>query len=68
MPREVKIIREWDAETFHKQVTELEAQGYIARPGSYHVIPEMNPETGEVSHLRLVEMVLPTAEGRPSSD
>ncbi len=54
----VEIIREWDADTFHRRVIELEAEGYVARLESYQIIPEMNPETGEITHLRLIEMVL----------
>lgn len=50
------IVREWDADVFHRRVLELEAEGYEARLDSYQVLPEMNPETGEVIHLRSVEM------------
>lgn len=53
---ETIIVREWDAEAFQRRVVELEASGYAARLDSYRVIPEMNPETGEVTHLRIVEM------------
>jgi hypothetical protein len=53
---ETIVVREWDPEEFHRRVTELEAEGYVARLDSYRVIPEMNPETGEVIHLRTVEM------------
>ena len=58
----VEIIREWDADAFHRRVIELETEGYVARSESYQVIPEMNPETGVISHLRLIEMVLPEPE------
>lgn len=53
---ETIMVREWDAEVFHRRVVELEASGYAARLDSYQVLPEMNPETGEVIHLRIVEM------------
>jgi hypothetical protein len=49
-------VREWDAEVFHRRVIDLEAAGYAARLDSYRVLPEMDPETGEVIHLRTVEM------------
>lgn len=53
---ETIMVCEWDAEMFHRRVVELEASGYAARLDSYQVLPEMNPETGEVIHLRIVEM------------
>jgi hypothetical protein len=62
----VEIIREWDADLFHQRVMTLEAEGYVARPETYQVIPEMNPETGVISHLRLIEMVRPTPGSKPS--
>lgn len=62
----VEMIREWDVDLFHQRVIELEAKGYVARPESYQVIAEMNPETGVISHLRLIEMVLPVPENKPS--
>jgi hypothetical protein len=53
---ETIVVREWDPDQFHRRVTELEAEGYVACLDSYRIIPEMNPETGEVIHLRTVEM------------
>lgn len=50
------VVREWDPDLFHRRVLELEAEGYVACLDSYQVLPEMNPETGEVIHLRSVEM------------
>ena len=50
------LVSEWDSETFHRRVLELEAMGYLARPESYKIIPEMNPETGEITHLHTIEM------------
>ncbi|HEV8524531.1 MAG TPA: hypothetical protein VGQ71_08525 [Terriglobales bacterium] len=53
---EVIEIREWDADSFHRRVLEMESQGYVARRESYRVIPEMNPETGRIIHLFVMEM------------
>jgi len=53
------LVREWEASVFHKRVLELEAQGYVSRLETYRITPEMNPETGEVTHLHVIEMVLP---------
>ncbi len=50
------LVREWDADLFHRRVLELEAEGYIARLETYRVIPEMNPETGEITHLHTIEV------------
>lgn len=64
-PSDVKIVREWDADAFHGRVSELEALGYIARLETYQVVPEMNPETGEISHVYLIEMMLPDSGANP---
>jgi hypothetical protein len=53
------IVREWSAEVFHQRVIELEAEGYVARRETYHITPEMSPETGKIIHLHSVEMVKP---------
>jgi hypothetical protein len=53
---EVIEIREWDADDFHRRVREMESQGYVAGRQSYRVIPEMNPETGRIIHLFVMEM------------
>jgi len=50
------LVQEWDAEAFHRRVLELEAQGYVARRETYRIIPEMNPETGQVIHLHCIEL------------
>jgi hypothetical protein len=50
------VVSEWGAEVFHRRVSDLELQGYIARRETYRVIPEMNPETGRIIHLHMVEM------------
>jgi len=55
----VAIVREWDADTFHRRVLELEAQGYVSRLETYDVTPEMNPSTGEITHLHTIELRKP---------
>jgi hypothetical protein len=65
------IVSEWDADTFHRRVSDLELQGYVARRETYHVTPEMNPETGRITHLLAVELYRPSsdeAEGSSSSE
>jgi hypothetical protein len=59
---DVTLVSEWDTETFHRRVLELEAAGYLARQESYHVTAEMNPETGVIIHLHTIEMFKPGAE------
>jgi hypothetical protein len=53
------VVNEWDADTFHRLVSGLELQGYVVRRESYRVTPEMNPETGQIVHLRTVELYRP---------
>jgi hypothetical protein len=53
---QVTMVREWDAEQFHAKVLELENKGWIARRDSYKITPEMNPETGIVSHVHSMEL------------
>ncbi len=62
------VIREWDADAFHQRVLDLEAQGYQARLESYEVVPEMNPETGEIIHLHTVELRKSSAEIQPKAE
>ena len=50
------IVSEWDTDTFHNRVAELERQGYTVRQESYRVTAEMDPETGQIIHLRTVEL------------
>lgn len=59
---DVVIVREWDADSFHRRVLELEAQGYVARLETYDVTPEMNPDTGEITHLHTLELRKPEAK------
>jgi len=54
---DVVIVREWDAEAFHRRVLDFESQGYRARRESYSIAAEMNPETGEIIHLRSIELL-----------
>jgi hypothetical protein len=60
--REPIFVREWSAGEFHHRVLELEAQGYIARRETYRITPEMNPETGTISHLHVMELLPPEPE------
>lgn len=53
---EAILVREWDADAFHERVLELEANGYVARRETYSIVPEMNPETGKIIHLYIIEM------------
>jgi hypothetical protein len=54
------IVREWNAQDFHRRVLEYEKQGYVARRDTYRITAETNPETGEVVHLYVIEMLPPT--------
>jgi hypothetical protein len=54
---DVIVIREWDADSFHRRVLELEAKGYVARRETYRITPEVNPETGEIVHLYAIELL-----------
>jgi len=58
------LVSEWDSDSFHRKVLELEAQGYLARQESYKVTPEMNPETGIIIHLHTMEMFKPESDKR----
>ncbi|MCI0663753.1 MAG: hypothetical protein L0220_22050 [Acidobacteria bacterium] len=60
---DVILVSEWDSESFHRRVLELEAVGYLARKESYNVTPEMNPETGIIIHLHTMEMFKPGLAG-----
>ncbi|MBI2837887.1 MAG: hypothetical protein HYX75_06210 [Acidobacteria bacterium] len=53
------VVRDWDADVFHRRVLELETQGYTARRETYRIDPEVNPDTGEIVHLHTIEMRLP---------
>jgi len=50
------LVSEWDVDAFHRRVSDLELQGYVARRETYHITPEMNPETGRIVHLHTVEL------------
>ena len=50
------IISDWDSESFHRRILEMEAKGYISRKETYRITPEVNPETGLVTHLHTIEM------------
>lgn len=67
---EALLIREWDAEVFHRRVLDLETKGYIARLETYCITPEMNPETGAIIHLHMIEMITakPATQSSDSED
>lgn len=65
MASDTILIREWDADLFHRRVLDLEVEGYQARLESYQVVAEMNPETGEIIHLHTVELRKPSSENQP---
>jgi hypothetical protein len=56
---EVVVVREWDADSFHRRVLELESKGYTARRETYRITPEVHPETGEIVHLHAIELLGP---------
>ncbi|HLG15038.1 MAG TPA: hypothetical protein VJH03_11130 [Blastocatellia bacterium] len=56
---DVVIVREWDIDEFHRRVLELEATGYVARRETYRVTPEMDPDTGGITHLHTMELRQP---------
>jgi hypothetical protein len=58
---EVIVVREWDADSFHRRVLQLESEGYQARRDTYRISPEMDPETGNIVHLHTIEMSRPHA-------
>lgn len=53
------FVREWTAGEFHRRVLELEAQGYTARRETYRITAEVNPETGAICHLHVIELLPP---------
>ena len=54
--QDVIVVREWDADSFHQRVLELESQGYETRRETYRINPEMDPESGNIVHLHTIEM------------
>ena len=50
------VVSEWDADAFHRRVSDLELQGYVVRRETYRVTPETNPETGRIVHLHTIEL------------
>lgn len=55
------VVREWDADSFHRRVLELESQGFKALRETYQISPEMDPESGTIVHLHSIEMSRPKA-------
>ena len=51
------LVREWDSDALHHRVMELQSEGYTSRQESYHIIADVNPETGEIVHLYTIEML-----------
>lgn len=60
--KDATFVREWDSDAFHHQVLEMELKGYNVRRDTYHVTAEMNPETGQITHLYSVEVYKPDSE------
>lgn len=56
---EVVVVREWDADAFHKKVLQLEAEGFVSRLETYRIVADMNPDTGIIVHLHTIEMYRP---------
>jgi len=61
---DVIMVREWDADEFHRQVLKLEEKGYVSRRESYRITAEMNPETGIISHVHSIELDKPDPESK----
>jgi hypothetical protein len=53
------LVREYDPDAFHLRVKELEAEGYVSKQETYRITPEMNPETGRITHIYCIEMFRP---------
>ena len=51
------LVHEWDSDEFHRRVMELQAAGYTSRQESYHIVADVNPETGAIVHLHTIEML-----------
>jgi hypothetical protein len=58
------FVRDWNVDGFHRQVLQLETQGYVARRETYRITAETIPETGEVIHLYVIEMLLSGCAGK----
>ena len=61
---EALLVREWSAEAFHRHVLDLENKGFVARRETYTITPEVNPETGEIIHLHMIEMYTQNSGGQ----
>ena len=53
------LVQAWSSDAFHRRVLVLEAQGYSTRLETYRITPETNPDTGEVTHMYIIEMIHP---------
>lgn len=58
----IAVVREWDADEFHRKVLELESRGWVAARDTYKITAEMHPETGIVTHLHAIELRKTTDE------
>jgi hypothetical protein len=56
---EVVVVREWDADAFHKKVLQLESEGFVSRLETYRIVADMNPDTGIIVHLHTIELYRP---------
>lgn len=52
----VVIIQDWDSDSFHRKLLEMERQGYAARRETYNIQAEIDPETGRIAHLHMIEV------------
>lgn len=49
-------VRDWDCIRFYGRVRAKEAEGYIPRMESYTVMPDINPHSGELANVYVIEM------------
>lgn len=57
--QESLLVMEWDADTFHARVLELEKQGYEALRDTYRILADTDPESGVVRHRHSIQMTRP---------
>ncbi len=55
------VVRDWDCIRFYGRVRQKEAEGYTPRLESYTVMPDIDPRTGELASVFVIEMDLPEA-------
>lgn len=59
------VVRDWDIERFYGRVRRMEAQGFTPRPESYAVMADIDPETGDLACLFVMQMRLPDESWHP---